>query len=238
MFHGEVRDDLMHRVECFIARFLGMRLVRLHPETGDLLLHWLPHVPEESPVSRGAHLMAVARAVHVVHGLHVGLTRPGHAGLVEAGEGIGRVGEHGVVRGGGRAVVEAQLAPHLSPEEEVPGVGRVVVRLGVGQVAVGLLPAVAGLRQLQARHVARLHEGIHRGHPGTGGYWAGRGDISTHHHLSHHSSPLPPLRPPETSRGQLVHSLQFSLSQLRFVLVRPAFFGAETGARPDQRAVC
>ena len=196
MFHGEVRDDLMHRVECFIARFLGMRLVRLHPETGDLLLHWLPHVPEESPVSRGAHLMPIARAVHVVHGLNVGLTGPGHAGLVEAGEGIGRVGEHGVVRGGGRAVVEAQLAPHLSPEEEVPGVGRVVVRLGVGQVAVGLLPAVAGLRQLQARHVARLHEGIHRGHPGgsggSGGSGGGyRGNILTHHLLSHHiTSPL------------------------------------------------
>ena len=232
MFHGEVGDNLMHRVESFIARFLGMRLVRLHPEAGDLLLHWLPHVPEEGPVSCRAHLVSVARAVHVVQvGLDVGLAGPGHAGLVEAGERIGRVGKHGVVGGG----------LHVPPEEEVPGVGGVVVGqagLGVGQVVVTALLAVGGLGQLQARHVARLHEGIHRGHPGTGGYWAGRGDISTHHHLSHHSSPLPPLRPPETSRSQLLHSLQFSLSQLRFVLVRPAFFGAETGARPDQRAVC
>ena len=120
-------------------------------------------------------------------------------------------------------------APHVPPEEEVPGVGRVVVRLGVGQV-VALL-AVGGVGELEARHVARLHEGIHRGHPGTGGYWAGRGDISTHHHLSHHSSPLPPLRPPETSRSQLLHSLQFSLSQLRFVLVRPAFFWSSDGCK-------
>ena len=166
MFHGEVGDHLMHRVESFIARFLGMRLVRLHPETGDLLLHWLPHVPEESPVSCRAHLMSVvAGAVHVVHGLDVGLAGPGHAGLVEAGEGIGRVGEHGVVRGG-RGLVET---PHVAPEQEVPGVGRVVVRLGVGQV-VALL-AVRGVGELEARHVARLHEGIHRGHPERpGGY--------------------------------------------------------------------
>ena len=165
MFHGEVGDHLMHRVESFIARFLGMRLVRLHPETGDLLLHRLPHVPEESPVSRGAHLVPVAGAVHVVHGLDVSLAGPGHAGLVKARERICRVGEHGVVRGG-RALVEA---PHVPPEEEVPGVGRVVVRLGVRQV-VALL-AVGGLGELQARHVARLHEGIHRGHPERpGGY--------------------------------------------------------------------
>ena len=102
MFHGEVGDNLMHRVESFIARFLGMRLVRLHPEAGDLLLHWLPHVPEEGPVSCRAHLVSVARAVHVVQvGLHVGLAGPGHAGLVEAGEWVW-VGEHdGVVRRGG-----------------------------------------------------------------------------------------------------------------------------------------
>ena len=162
-----------------------MRLVRLHPETGDLLLHWLPHVPEESPVSSRAHLMAVAGAVHVVHGLDVSLARPGHAGLVESRERISWVREHGVVRGG-RAVVEA---PHVAPEQEVPGVGRVVVGLGVGQV-VALL-AVGGVGELEARHVAGLHEGIHRGHPGlTGGYRGSSWFISTHH--TSHISP-PPL---------------------------------------------
>ena len=87
MFHGEVGDNLMHRVESFIARFLGMRLVRLHPEAGDLLLDGLPHVPEEGAVCGADGLVGgVARAVHVVHGLHVRvrLARPGHAGLVQA----------------------------------------------------------------------------------------------------------------------------------------------------------
>ena len=57
------------------------------------------------------------------------------------------MGEHGVVRG-----------------EEVPGVGGVVVGLGVGEAVIrGLvLAVVAGVRgQLEAGHVARLHEGVH-----------------------------------------------------------------------------
>ena len=166
MFHGEVGHYLMHRVESFIARFLGMRLVRLHPETSDLLLHGLPHVPEESSVCCGAHLMAVPGSVHVVHGLDVSLAGPGHAGLVEAGEWVW-VGEHdGVVRGG---VVEAG---HLPPEEEVPGVCRVMVRLGVGQV-VALL-GVGGVGELEAGDVAGLHEGVHGGHGGGDGVgWPG-----------------------------------------------------------------
>ena len=73
MFHGEVRDHLMHRVERLIARFLGVWLVGLHPEAGDLLLDWLPHVPEEGPVCRAHGLVGVPGAVHVVHGLDVGL---------------------------------------------------------------------------------------------------------------------------------------------------------------------
>ena len=133
MLHGEVGHNFMHRVEGFIARLLGVRLVRLHPEAGDLLLDGLPHVPEEGAVCGADGLVGgVARAVHVVHGLHVRvrLARPGHAGLVKSRERICWVREHGVVRGG-RAVVEA---PHVAPEQEVPGVGRVMVGLGVGQV--------------------------------------------------------------------------------------------------------
>ena len=48
--------------------------------------------------------------------------------------------------------------------EEVPGVGGVVVGLGVGEAVIrGLvLAVVAGVRgQLEAGHVARLHEGVH-----------------------------------------------------------------------------
>ena len=166
MLHGQVRHHFMHRVEGFIARLLGMRLVWLHPQTGDLLLDGLPHVPEECPVCRGHGLVGVARGVHVVHGLDVSLAGPCHAGLVEAGEWVW-VGEHdGVVRGG---VVEAG---HLPPEEEVPGVCRVMVRLGVGQV-VALL-GVGGVGELQAGDVAGLHEGVHGGHGGGDGVgWPG-----------------------------------------------------------------
>ena len=92
------------------------------------------------------------------------------------------MGEHDGVVGRGRTVVQA---PHVPPEEEVPGVGRVVVRLGVGQV-VALL-AVGGVGQLEARDVVGLHEGVHGRHVGLRGGWPGAAHcdclISTHHLL-------------------------------------------------------
>ena len=53
VLHGQVGDNLVHRAEGLIAGLAGQRLVRLHPQAGDLLLHRLPHVTEERSVGRG-----------------------------------------------------------------------------------------------------------------------------------------------------------------------------------------
>ena len=102
-------------------------------------------------------------AVHVVHGLNMRLARPGcHAVVcsVERGEGVGGVWKE---RGGvvGRPRLQAR---HLPPEQEVSAVVGGVGGRVVGVEAAVLLAAVSGLRQLQAGHVARLHEGVHGGH--------------------------------------------------------------------------
>ena len=53
MLHGEVRHDLVHRGERLATRLPGQRLLGFDPHAGHLLLHGLPHVPEEGPVVRG-----------------------------------------------------------------------------------------------------------------------------------------------------------------------------------------
>ena len=87
VLHRDVGHDLRHRAERLVAGLLGLGLVRLDPEAGDLLLDPgpAPHVAEEGAVrgDRGGHgavSPGVAR-VHVVH--HVRAPRPGHPGLVQ-----------------------------------------------------------------------------------------------------------------------------------------------------------
>lgn len=62
VFHCYVSHYLVHAGERFVARLLGVWLVRLYPHARQFLLDGLPHVPEEGSggVRRG-------HGVHVVH---------------------------------------------------------------------------------------------------------------------------------------------------------------------------
>ena len=71
VFDGDVRHDLVHRVEHFVARFLGHRLVDVDPQTGQFLFDGRPHVTEESARSAGRHASAQVRMVRS-HGRHGG----------------------------------------------------------------------------------------------------------------------------------------------------------------------
>ena len=134
MFDGDVRHNLVHRTENFIARLFWRRLLGLDPLTTDFLLQVLtrlPHVPEKGSGGRGCSVRVVCRhpiaRIHRVGRIH--LVMLGRPRIVQSGERIRRSGEHGVSRG--RVVVER----NVPPEEEVPGcvvVGQVWGLAGVG----------------------------------------------------------------------------------------------------------
>lgn len=65
MFHADVRYDFVHGGESFVAGLPGCHLVLFHPEAGQLLLNWRPHVTEESPRASSVR----GRCRHLVEGL-------------------------------------------------------------------------------------------------------------------------------------------------------------------------
>ena len=109
MFDCDVRHNLVHGTENFIARLFWRRLLRLDPLTADILLQVLtrlPHVTEKGSSGRRGRVRMVGR--HPVARIHrvgrVHLVMLGRPGVVQPGERIGRSREHGVGRG--RVVVK------------------------------------------------------------------------------------------------------------------------------------
>ena len=65
VFHGQVRDDLVHRAECLAALLLGLGHIRLDPHASVLLLDRLTHVTQKRAGGAG---IAGDSAVTAGHG--------------------------------------------------------------------------------------------------------------------------------------------------------------------------